>query len=107
MLFNIVNNSIKYSNNNTKIKIELSLSSEYVTIIVSDNGIGIDKKDLPYIFERFYRGNNSSLTDEKGAGLGLAIAKWVVEAHRGLIQVKSRKGKGSKFIIKLPRKIKK
>ena len=71
-------------------------------IIVSDNGIGIDKKDLPHIFDRFYRGDKAHSSDGKRTGLGLAIAKWVTDIHGGKISVSSSIGKGSTFTVILP-----
>ena len=70
--------------------------------MVSDNGIGIEKKDLPYVFERFYRADKSHNSSGKHIGLGLSIVKWITELHGGEVSVKSIKGKGSIFSVSLP-----
>lgn len=101
---NIIRNAIKYNRNNGEIKIWIKpdLKKKEVKINISDNGIGIDKKDLPYIFDRFYRTESGKTSGEGGFGLGLAICKWVAEQHKGSISVKSELNKGSTFIITLP-----
>ncbi|GAH78095.1 unnamed protein product [marine sediment metagenome] len=71
-------------------------------ISVADNGMGIPKKDLPHIFDRFYRADNASTRTAAGMGLGLAIAKYVVESHGGKIWAESEVGKGSTFCFTLP-----
>jgi signal transduction histidine kinase len=70
---------------------------------VADNGIGIPQEDLPYIFDRFYRADRSRTRDESGgSGLGLSICKWIVQAHKGKIEVESTPGQGSTFSVLLP-----
>ena len=69
----------------------------YSQVVIKDNGTGIDKKDLPHIFERFYKGKNSS---NESCGLGLSLAKSIIEKNNGNIYVKSKVGKGSTFTIK-------
>ncbi|MFA6893951.1 MAG: HAMP domain-containing sensor histidine kinase, partial [Synergistaceae bacterium] len=73
-----------------------------VHIKVRDTGIGISDRDLPYIFERFYRTDKSRARSSGGLGIGLAITKAVVEAHGGSVTAESREGEGSIFIIRLP-----
>jgi len=104
LFLNIMQNSIKYGKKSgiTKIHIETDLKNMLVKIIFSDNGIGIAKKDLPRIFDRFYRTNISRNDGEGGFGLGLAICKWIVKKHNGEISVKSDFGKGSAFTVVLP-----
>ena len=70
---------------------------------VEDTGIGISEADLPHIFERFFRSDRTRNREEGGAGLGLAIATWIIEAHHGSIEVESVLGSGSTFRIVLPR----
>ena len=71
-------------------------------ISISDNGMGISKRDLPYIFDRFYRGEVKKTEGIKGSGIGLTIVKRIIEAHGGSISVESEEGAGTKFLIKLP-----
>lgn len=71
-------------------------------LIVEDQGIGISEKDLPLIFERFYRTDRSRNRKTGGAGIGLTIARAIVRAHGGTIQAESQKGSGSRFTVRLP-----
>lgn len=102
ILLNILNNALQYSAKGKKVTVELSDSKGGVEISVEDNGTGIPKKELPYIFERFYRTDKSRNRKTGGLGVGLAIVKELVEAHGGKISVKSEVGKGSTFRIFLP-----
>ncbi len=104
MLLNIIRNAIKYTEKKGKIKVwtEADGDKGMVKIIVKDNGMGIPKTDLPYIFERFYRVDKARSRQEGGTGLGLSICKWIVEAHHGRIEVESEVGIGSIFTIFLP-----
>jgi PAS domain S-box-containing protein len=102
LLLNIVRNAIKYSRNKGRIKIWVENNEQQGKIFVEDNGIGIPKEDLSYIFERFYRVDKSRSREEGGTGLGLSICKWIAELHGGNIAVESEFGKGSKFTINLP-----
>jgi len=101
VLGNIIGNSIKFSRPGNKIKLITEEIEDNLEISISDNGIGISKEDLPYIFEDFYTGDSGQRI-EKSSGLGLAITKRIVEAHNGSITVSSELGQGSTFIIKLP-----
>jgi two-component system, OmpR family, sensor histidine kinase CiaH len=103
-LFTIfLDNAIKYSPNNTQIKIFSKIVGKNNQIKIIDHGIGIDQKDLPYIFDRFYQADNSrSKNDKSGYGLGLSIAKKIIYSHNGSIKVSSQVGVGTKFIIYLP-----
>ena len=74
-----------------------------VQVDVIDTGEGIDENDLPRVFDQFYRGEKSRSREAGGAGLGLAIARRIVEAHQGQIWVESRRGEGSRFSFTLPR----
>ncbi len=100
-LVNISNNAIKYSHMGSKVLIKAEEEDAYVTISVSDTGLGISEEDLPFIFDDFFRGKSSQPV-EKGCGLGLAISKRIVETHNGSISAESQPGKGSKFTIRLP-----
>ena len=99
-IINILSNSIKYSNEGGKIYINTFDDKEYNYISIKDTGIGIDKND---IFERFYRVDKSRDRKSGGIGVGLTIAKTIVEKHSGTIIVKSKINNGSEFIIKLPK----
>lgn len=96
---NLIENAIKYSNENGVVKIDLTLEEQYFVFKVKDNGIGIPKNDIPRIFERFYRVDKSRST--RGTGLGLAIVKHIVKLFNGEISVKSKVGIGSTFIVKI------
>ncbi|CCJ33029.1 MULTISPECIES: sensor histidine kinase [Caloramator] len=104
VIINLLSNAIKYSREGGKIYIELKGTSEGVFIRIKDDGIGIPKKDLPYIFERFYRVDQSRNKKTGGAGIGLSIVKRIINMHNGEISVKSELNKGTEFIIKLPYK---
>ncbi|MBP9716957.1 MAG: GHKL domain-containing protein [Candidatus Levybacteria bacterium] len=95
----LLDNSIKYSKNKERIEISSRKTDGKVKISVTDHGMGISKKDLPHIFERFYRSDQSR--SEKGYGLGLSIAKKIVESHNGSISVKSELGKHTTFVVNL------
>jgi signal transduction histidine kinase len=73
-----------------------------LNICIEDNGIGIKKKDLPFIFDQYYRVGTGDLHNVKGFGLGLNFVKKVIEEHQGNIKVESEVGKGTKFIIQIP-----
>ena len=96
---NLVDNAVKYSKENGKVKIEFLEKNNYFIMLVEDNGIGIPSDDLPRIFERFYRVDKSRST--KGTGLGLAIVKHIVKLFNGEIDVYSKLGEGTKFIIRI------
>jgi signal transduction histidine kinase len=105
LLLNLVTNAIKYTPAGGKVSIGLVDQGDTVALIVGDNGIGIPAADLPHIFDRFYRADPArSRTGERpGAGLGLAITKWIAEAHGGTITVQSRPGRGTAFTVTLPK----
>ena len=94
---NILKNCAEHSNNNTKINVLYSENNMYSEIVIKDEGSGIDQKDLKHIFERFYKGKNS---DKDSIGIGLSLAKTIIEKDNGFITVDSELGKGTKFNIK-------
>ena len=94
---NILKNCIEHSYENKKIYINYNQNNMYTELKIEDNGTGIDAKDLPHIFERFYKGKNSS---SDSVGIGLALSKSIIESNNGYIQVDSELNKGTTFIIK-------
>lgn len=93
LLYILLDNALKYTPENGVVSLAAHGNGRNVTIIVKDNGSGIRNQDLPYIFDRFYRGDKSR--SGNGAGLGLSIAKWIVDAHSGKISVESQEGIGT------------
>lgn len=106
VLVNLIGNAIKYTPEGGEVIVELSKEEQMASISVTDNGPGIPAEDLPFIFERFYRGEKSRTRskDGKGFGLGLSIAYWIVQNHGGTIEVSSQESVGTTFHIKLPLK---
>ena len=102
VLYNLLDNAIKYSSAEPDICVELEQTAEHVFIHFSDKGIGLRREDLKLIFEKFYRVPTGNLHNVKGFGLGLYYVKLIVEAHQGKIEVKSKLNEGSTFTICLP-----
>jgi heavy metal sensor kinase len=101
MIVNIVENGIKYSQTGGKVIVSSYVNDGYAQIDVKDEGIGISEQDIKYVFDRFFRADRSRKR-ESGSGLGLSISRWIAEAHKGSIEVKSQPAQGSIFTIKLP-----
>ena len=102
VILNILTNSIKYTHENGNIKIYVGFVYNDAYIKVIDNGIGIPEKDLPRIFERFYRVDKARTRDLGGTGLGLSIAKEIIEQNNGSIDIKSEFGKGTEVVLRIP-----
>ncbi len=104
VLVNLISNGIKYTPPGGQVTVSLGKKGNYARLVVSDTGPGIPEEDLPYIFERFYRGEKSRMRskDGKGFGLGLSIAYWIVRHHQGRIEVASKEGEGTTFCVWLP-----
>jgi signal transduction histidine kinase len=102
VLNNLVGNALRHTPPGGKVQIAATRTLDGVRVDVSDSGEGIAPEDLPYVFDRFYRGEKSRSRATGGAGLGLAIARGIVEAHGGAIAVDSSPGKGSRFFFTLP-----
>jgi len=98
----LVDNAMKYAKENGTIEIVLHGDAGIAVVTVEDDGIGIPLEEQAKIFERFYRVDKARSRSQGGAGLGLAIAHWIVNQHRGTIRVESVQGKGSKFEVRLP-----
>jgi heavy metal sensor kinase len=97
---NLLTNAVRYNREHGEIRVATRLDGDFAILSVADTGEGISSKDLPRVFERFYRGDQSRTTG--GNGLGLSISKAIVEAHGGTIEVASEKGKGTIFTMRLP-----
>jgi two-component system phosphate regulon sensor histidine kinase PhoR len=100
---NLIDNAIKYTSSGGRITIRWNASPSHVTVDVQDTGIGIAERELPRVFERFYRADKARSRAAGGTGLGLAIVKHLVQAMRGQVKVTSELGKGSTFSVTLPR----
>ena len=107
LLLNLITNAIKYTPSGGTVSIRLADENDIVTLAVHDTGVGIPAADLPHIFDRFYRADvaRSRVGDRPGVGLGLAITKWIAEAHGGTITATSRPGRGTAFSVRIPRGI--
>ena len=103
VLYNLIDNAIKFSDNGKKITIETTEKNDTVFVSVKDEGIGIPKESLKHIFDRFYKTDLSRGKDKKGTGLGLSITKEIIKAHHENINVISTVGVGTEFIFTLPR----
>ncbi|MFL6557592.1 MAG: ATP-binding protein [Bacillus sp. (in: firmicutes)] len=102
LLYILLDNAIKYTQEAGEVKLSLLVEGQQLCIAVQDTGIGIKQEDYQRIFERFYRSDKSRSRQIGGHGLGLSIAKWIVETHKGTIKVSSEIGKGSTFFIRIP-----
>jgi signal transduction histidine kinase len=103
VLINLISNAIHYTPAGGVVSLSLSKTAEIVQIAIKDTGPGIPAKDIPFIFDRFYRGEKSRTRSKStGFGLGLSIAYWIVDMHQGSIDVDSQVGIGTTFIVRLP-----
>jgi CheY-like chemotaxis protein/two-component sensor histidine kinase len=103
VMINLISNSIKFTDTGT-IEVSIKLLNSSILCSVSDTGIGIAKKDLPYVFDKFQQFERKIGPKEKGTGLGLAICKAIITLHKGTIWIESDKGKGTKVIFTLPKR---
>jgi two-component system phosphate regulon sensor histidine kinase PhoR len=99
---NLVDNAIKYSSEDARVRIEVLRPAGELVISVHDSGPGIPKRDLPRVFERFYRVDRARSRALGGTGLGLSIVKHIAQAHGGSVEVESEVGSGSTFTIRIP-----
>jgi signal transduction histidine kinase len=102
---NLLSNAVKFTSFKGTIRIDVIENDNEIIVSIADNGMGIAQEDLPFIFQRFYRGQNAVTHEIQGTGLGLYIIQSIVEKHGGRIQVLSKPGKGSTFKVILPRNI--
>lgn len=98
----LVDNAIKYSQNDEAVRVEANCHGDFADVSVVDHGPGIPVEDLPYVFERFYRGSGVRGGDSGGSGLGLPIARWIAEKHGGAVSVTSEPYQRTEFKIRLP-----
>ena len=102
VLYNLIDNAIKFSSQNSSIMIQTGITREKIFVSVKDSGIGIAKKDIAKVFDRFYKSDYSRGKDKKGTGLGLSIVKDIMQAHGEYIDVISTKDVGTEFVFSLP-----
>ena len=102
MVMNLVDNAVKYSEDEGEITVRVFHRGDNIVIQVADKGVGIHEEDIKKIFDKFYRGKNAANLGTGGTGLGLTMAKAVAEAHGGDIIVRSKRGTGSRFSVILP-----
>lgn len=102
MIRNLVDNAIRYTPSGGKIDVELKTNDSHINFIVSDNGIGLAKREIPRIFERFYRVDKARSRETGGTGLGLSIVKHIAENHSATIEIDSSLGIGSTFTVSFP-----
>ena len=98
----LMDNAAKYTSQGGSVRVGLVRKDGFAVASVSDTGMGIDSNDIPHLFDRFWRADKARTREHGGAGLGLSIAKWIVDAHGGSIRVESELGKGSVFAIHVP-----
>jgi signal transduction histidine kinase len=101
VLANLISNAIKYNKPGGEVHVRAHTESQWVVIEVEDSGLGLEEKEIPFIFEQFYRSKDPAVREQQGTGLGLTIVQKIVRAHGGKIEVRSRLGKGSTFLVYL------
>ena len=104
MILNLLDNAVKYTPEGGEISVTLARENGNARIVVGDTGVGIPESDLLRVFDRFYRVDKARSRELGGAGLGLSIVQWIVEAHEGKISIDSVPGRGSEFTVELPLK---
>jgi signal transduction histidine kinase len=104
LFINILENAVRYTPSEGNVSISLMRKDSNAFVAISDTGIGIPPEHLPHIFERFYRVDKARSRADGGVGLGLAIAKYIAESHKGNIAVESEVGKGTTFTVSIPLK---
>ena len=97
----ILENAVKYTPTG-EVSLHAEVQNGSISVAIRDTGLGIAEKDLPHIFDRFYRADQARSVEVRGSGLGMAIARWIAETHQGTITAASEVGKGSTFEVRLP-----
>jgi signal transduction histidine kinase len=98
-LSNLISNAIKYNRPEGKVTIRADQKNGWVVLEITDTGLGLDEKEIPFIFEQFYRSKSKEVRREQGTGLGLTIAQKIIRAHGGKIEVRSQPGEGTTFTV--------
>jgi signal transduction histidine kinase len=98
----LLDNAVKYTKENGKVTVHASAKGSVVRVEIIDTGVGISKEELPFIFDRFYRGDKARTRNFEGSGLGLAIAQWIIQSHDGKVRVKSQLREGTEINISFP-----
>ena len=102
VVINLLSNAIHYNRDNGRVELAVWKEEPSACLLVTDTGIGISSDDLPRVFERFFRADKARARDAGGAGLGLAVSRWIVEHHGGQITCTSEVGRGTSFLVRLP-----
>lgn len=102
LFINLIENALKYTPEGGTVEIKANRTEKFIYINVIDNGIGISEEHLPFIFQRFYRADDSRSRSQGGTGLGLSLCKWIVDVHEGTIEVRSKPDEGTCISVKLP-----
>ena len=100
--YNLLENAVKYSDRGSSVQVRARTDGRWVDVEVEDHGIGIPRRDLERVFERFYRVDRARSRETGGTGLGLAIVRHVASNHAGEVRVESTEGEGSTFTLRLP-----
>lgn len=98
----LVQNASKYSNDGTIIQLRVGKIENYLFYSVQDEGLGMNSSDVAHVFDRFYRSDDARVRKDGGTGLGLSIAKWIIDAHFGIIEIKTMPDIGSRMTVKIP-----
>jgi two-component system sensor histidine kinase SenX3 len=101
-IYNLLDNAVKYSDAGSVVEVRAGTDGRWVDVAVTDRGIGIPRRDLERVFERFYRVDRARSRETGGTGLGLAIVRHVASNHAGEVRVESQEGEGSTFTLRLP-----
>lgn len=102
VFYNLLANAFKFTPERGRVSVDVKLEGPLVQVIVHDTGIGIPTDQLPHVFDRFYQGDSSPTREHEGTGIGLALAKELIELHQGTISVRSMRGQGTEFVVLLP-----
>ena len=103
LIYNLVENAVKFTNNNGKIKIDATTDKNHIYFAITNSGKGIPEKDLEKVFDRFFKVDQSRSTDTKSTGLGLYLVKSIIGLHKGSITVESEEDSFTRFTVKLPK----